>query len=141
MTQRFKQSGIMRSFHYDCGSLSEGQRSFTLTEEGDYVHLIYQKTSFGDGSEVRGDYAIPLTVMGQLKNVLMTNKIYLWNGFDKSNSVMAGADSFSLNAVFDRYRLHAYGMGMTPFGYKETGAILLNYLEGVVKANLGNEIE
>lgn len=131
-TEAFKKAGMLRYFHYDFGSMAEGITSYTVSQEGDELLMIYQMKSMKDGTEVRSDVYMPLTVMQQIKALLMNENIFLWNGFNKSNSVIATGNSFLLKADFDNYRLKAEGMTMTPPAYDEKHEVLVGFLRELV---------
>lgn len=132
MTEAFKRSGVMRYFHYDFGTMSEGMTSYTLTEIDGNVQLIYQLTSMKDGAEDRKDIELELTVMNRLKALILNEQIFLWNGFNKSNSVIATGNSFNLKADFDNYKFKASGMVMLPPLYEEKHTLLVEFLNDLI---------
>lgn len=128
-TDAFKKSGCMRYFHYDFGNMSEGMVSYTLTEEAGEIKMVYQKKSMKDGAEVLSEMLLPLTVFNELKSMFMDERLFLWNGFNKSNSVIATGASFNLHADFDYYRFRCQGMSMQPPAYEEKHELLSEYLK------------
>lgn len=132
-TAAFKNSGILRYFSYSFGSIGDGMTVYVIEQEDEQLHMIYQKSSMRDGKELRRDIYMPLTVMQKLKKLLMDEKIFLWNGFNKTNSVIATGRSFVMKGSFDKYNLKAEGMVMMPPAYEEKHELLNNFLEGLVK--------
>lgn len=132
-TEAFKKSGMMRYFHYDFGTMADGMTSYTISQEEDEILLIYQENSMTDGREIRSEMYLPPVVMQGIKKLIMDEKIFLWNGFNKMNSVIATGKSFSLKADFDNYKLNASGMGSMPPSYKEKHEIIIYYMKELVK--------
>ncbi len=124
---------MLRSFSYSYGSLKDGMTAFVIKEDSDELSLLYQKTSLSDGKEIRSEMRIPLSMAQKLKGIIRDGRIYLWNGFNKSNSVIVSGRCFSLSAVFDNLTLKAEGVVMTPPGYDENHVLLVNFLTGLVK--------
>lgn len=139
-TKEFMNSGIMRYFHFDYGNMADGMTGYTLIEEDGSVHLTYQLYSMENGDNQLYEYYLPLNEMQRIKQLLREECIFLWNGFDKSNSIIATGDSFSLEGKFDRYHLKAYGMVMLPPGFNEKKKKLCNLLEKLI-STYGENLE
>ncbi|MBR4175291.1 MAG: hypothetical protein IKR56_08130 [Lachnospiraceae bacterium] len=132
-TDRFKKSGILRYFSYSFGSMGEGMKVFVIAEEGEFASMTYKNVSMEDGREVGSSFLIPLNMLNKLKALIASEEIFLWDGFNKNNSVIATGHSFDLKADFDNQTIKAHGMVMMPPGYKEKHEVLVNFLEGLVK--------
>ena len=115
--------------------MAEGMTTFLIDEKGDELEMVYHRVSMKDGREISSSFTLPPVTAQKLKALIRNEEIYLWNGFNKSNSVIATGRSFSLRAGFDNYQLKADGMVMVPEGYNEKHEILKNYLEDLVKRN------
>lgn len=106
---------------------------FVIAEQGEFSSMTYKNVSMVDGKEVGSDFLIPLNMMNKLKALIASEEIFLWDGFNKNNSVIATGHSFDLAADFDNQTIRAHGMVMMPPGYKEKHEVLVNFLEGLVK--------
>jgi len=133
MEKEFNSAGILRYFHFDHGCMAEGMTGYTIEEKNDAAEFTFQKYSMTDGHDDTKVFVLPLSVMQRVKQLLREERLYLWNGFNKSNSVIATGESFTLEAVFDKYRLKAYGMVMMPPVYKEKSEILVGFLDGLLE--------
>ena len=129
----FKRSGVLRSFIYNYGKASDMMTTFWLYDEEDRFVFRYVSAQLREGGEYSTELRLPLTVSGEIKNFIKEQELYLWNGFNKTNSVIATGKSFSLKADFDNYRLRAEGMVMVPKDYDEKHELLKNFLEGLLK--------
>ena len=134
-TLAFERSGVLREFIYSYGNMAEGMTSYLLKDEGDSLSFIFLKTSMRDGEEIRSDMELPLSQAQQFKGLIRENQLYLWNGFNKSSSVIATGNSFTLKAVFDNYTLKASGMVMLPEDYEKKHQALSAFLKGIVREN------
>lgn len=135
-TKEFDSSGILRYFHYDYGTMTDGITSFSVRDMDGNILLDYLKSSLTDGKETAYSYNIDPVMMSKLKLLLKEEKIFLWNGFSKSNSVIATGMSFNLRGDFDRYHLKADGMTMLPKDFKEKHQVLVNFFEGIMKSSI-----
>lgn len=133
MEKEFNSSGILRYFHFDYGCMADGMTGYTIEEKDGAAVFTHQKYSMTDGHDESRAIYMPLSIMQRIKQLLREEKLYLWNGFNKSNSVIATGESFTLEAAFDRYRLKAYGMVMMPPVYKEKSEILISFLDGLIE--------
>lgn len=131
-TIEFEKAGMLRCFHYDYGTMRDGQNSFTILQEGDHLKCIYQKSFLENGEEERKEIDLPMNIMQHLKRVIKEERIFLWNGFQKSNSVMMDGYCFSLKADFDQYHLEASGIVMTPQNYDAGHEKLALFLETLI---------
>ncbi len=120
-------AGIIHQFHYDFGKAGE-QESYTLTQEGNTVEMIVQKIG-SDVPEKRG--AVDRSAFNILYRVIMEQKIYLWNGFHKNNSMAVNGYTFSLNVKFENWTLSASGCAMRPAGYDAAHRVLCDCLREI----------
>lgn len=118
-------AGVMDQFHYDFGRVEGVQQSYTLTRSKEGVEVVIQRPGSKE-SEKRG--TVGFDVLSVLYRLLMDHKIYLWNGFHKSNSVILTGYSFSLQVKFENWTLSANGCAMKPVGYDEAHEALRQLL-------------
>ncbi len=132
-TAAFERSGMLRSFTYSFGTMADGMTVFVIKQEDDCLSMIYQKTSMRDGKEIGSVLELPLDMAQKIKSLIRQSEIFLWNGYNKNNSVIQNGHSFTLEAVFDNYILRASAVSMMPPDYTEKHSLIKRFLEGLVK--------
>lgn len=120
-------AGVMNQFHYDYGKAGE-QESYTLTRKGNRVEVVVQKV--GTRVPERKGY-VDLSAFSALYRVIMEQKVYLWNGFHKNNSMAINGYTFSLNVKFENWLLSAGGCAMKPSGYDAAHQALCESLKEI----------
>lgn len=122
--KQVRTAGVMEQFHYDFGKAG-AQESYTLTRKDDGVEVIVQKPGTNEPDKMG---VLDLSVFNMLYRIVMEQKIYLWNGFHKNNSMAIGGYTFSLNVKFENWTLSASGCAMKPAGYDAAHRVLCESL-------------
>lgn len=132
-TEAFNKAGVLRCFSYVHGNMAEGMTSYLLNEENEQLHFVFLKTSMENGEQIRSDMYLPLNEAQSFKKIIRDEQIFIWNGYNKSSSIIATGNSFEIKAVFDNYNLKAAGVVMMPAGYEDKHKALIAFLNSIVQ--------
>ena len=128
----FNQSGMLRYFHYDFGSMRGDRDAFTVQSLDEGVILTVQKIHYENGETETSEYELPPVIMQQIKQLLRENSVFLWKGFDKHNTMIEG-DAFVLDARFDNYNLRAEGASMLPTGFYSVNETIISFFKELIE--------
>ena len=115
------------SFYYNIGSGLGGYCSYTVEDKNNTV--LYTKNCVGieDADEER---EIDRSYLEEIKKIINENKVYKWDGFNKSNNNVMDGSSFDLKVHYSNGQsIDAHGYMKYPSNYKEVKEKLLDYFE------------
>lgn len=121
----------IKSFHYSYGSYFGGYYNYDIQQEGSK----YRLTATGyNGVELNVNKLITKNDVRKIKDIVNQQKIYEWNGFDKSDDSVMDGSSFSLEIVYlSGETITASGYMKYPKEYEKRIQTLIDYLEKISK--------
>ena len=110
----------LKSFHYSysVGYYMYANVSYDITIKDD-KYLVKIKDAGMPEEEAR-EYILNKEKIKELEEIINDNKVYRWNGFDKSDSSVMDGNSFSIS-IWDKNgdNISAHGYMMYPKNYGE----------------------
>ena len=117
------------SFTYGFGSFTGGYYKYKINVVDNKV--MFNATGF-NGVELDISKEIDSTYLIQLSNIINDNKIYEWDGFDKSDNSILDGYGFSLEISYENGEtIKAGGYMKYPKGYDSAHENLFNFLQSI----------
>lgn len=122
-------TGNIISFKYYYGSYNSGYYEYNINVEDDKVIFIakgYNGVALAVNKEIDSDY------LKKLSDLINDNKLYEWDGFDRSDKDILDGYGFTLEVNYnDNTSLKANGYMKYPKNYNEIHPILSEFLKTI----------
>lgn len=114
------------SFHYEYGDSWWNHGEFWIWTENGVTYFEGSATSQDIDIDVFAE--VDKEVFDNIVKIVTENKIYLWDGFSKSDNDVSDGHGFSLDFEYGKNSVHANGYMFEPKNYQTGHKALLDYL-------------
>ena len=117
------------SFHYSYGSYNGGYYDYDITTQEDKVRFVAKGTN---GVDLDEDKEIDKSVLTELSEVVIKNKINDWDGFNESDKDVQDGYSFTLVIEYESGKtVNASGYHKYPDNYNGAHEKLAKFLKEI----------
>jgi len=119
-------AGKLICISYSFGSFFGGQWDYSITKQYDELYLLGKG---GNGVDLNVCAKVSDKELGELAEIIESNGIHSWNGFDEFNHGVLDGYGFDLIANFENGTLIASGYEIYPDNYEAGHEVLRSYFE------------
>ena len=117
------------SFKYSYGSYASGYYSYSLfIEDGKVLFLTEGK----NGIDLSINKEVDSSYLTELEEIINSNGIYEWNGFNKSDNSITDGRGFELKVVYENGEtIEASGYEVFPTNYEDCQQALIEFFQNI----------
>ena len=135
--------GALTSFEYNYGSFNGGAYEFMIININETTSdaPVYRFIAEGsNGVDMYANAEVGADVLADLKEIIVSQNIFTWDGFDKRDKNLLDGYGFDLTVAFENGSIEASGYEKYPANHAQGHRALSEFLEALANSLAGQEI-